>query len=92
MSTYVFDRTAVDNLASVISNDWYSQACRNRYEKFFLWYRTAKPDEKVAIPIVGVSCPAVGYVQDIQISNAWTKSQAAKRIAERLNVLPILGA
>ena len=79
-----------DNLAAVIAKDWYRQACREPYGKFFLWHRPAREGEKVAIPIVSLDAPNEAYIRDIQISNAWPVHVAARKIAERLSVLPIL--
>jgi hypothetical protein len=79
------------DIAHLVSADWYRQAIRAPYAKFFLWYRKAKPGERIALPIVSVDAPNDEYTRSIQISNAWTTESAKRAIAGAMKALPILG-
>lgn len=79
------------DIAALVSADWYRQAIRQPYAKFFLWSRKAKPGERIALPIVSIDAPNEEYTRSIQISNAWPVDVAKRKIHDAMQTLPILG-
>ena len=86
-------RTKINSIAETISNDWYRLQVRNMHSSYYLWHRTAKPGEQIAIPLISEDCPNDEYTLSSpeRISPALTKQQAAYRINEIMLKLPILG-
>lgn len=85
-------REIIDTMAATIAGAWHKDAMRSMATlDFYLWHRPARAGERVAMPIHSVDQPNDEYTRDILISNAWTRDQATRRIAERMSVLPICG-
>jgi len=79
------------DVAALAAGEWYRLAVRNPYAPLFLWWRKAIPGERMALPLVSADKPNELYSQSIQLSNAWTKEIATRKIVEAMRTLPILG-
>lgn len=88
-------REQIDSAAETIALAWHKDAMRTMgTQEFYLWHRPATEAERsrglFALPIHSVDAPNDTYTRDMKISNAWAREQATRRIAERMQVLPIL--
>ncbi len=79
------------NLAREAANAWYRLAVQQPGAIFYLWWRTARPQERIAPLVAASTAPSAEYRQSIQLSGAWSTDLATRKIAEAMMTLPILG-
>lgn len=81
-----------DDIAHLIAKEWYRLAVRDLSSEWFLYYRTAREGERIALPIPSREFDAPdGYTRGIKISVAWGVDTATRHIADAMRTLPILG-
>ena len=75
-------------------NDWFRRQSADLYAAYYLYYRKARPGEKVATPIIARDIPGDEWALAMpeKLSISWTKETAQTRCYEALQTLPILSA
>lgn len=92
---YPIGRADIEGVARTIARVWYKDQIRSLSSTFFLYWRTAKAGERVAIPVLSTEHDATGlteHTRGLRVSIAWTENEAARHIADWMWTLPILGA
>ncbi len=86
-------RESIACIADTIASAWFKDQCRDRFAYFYLWYRLAKPGEKISIPIHSGDPPNDEYrlASPHRLSPAWTINQCKVFIQNTMKTLPILG-
>lgn len=85
----------LEDIGRTIARVWYKDQIRNLSSTFYLYFRHARPGERIALPILSTEADAASlteHTRGMRVSIAWTETQAAREIARWMRTAPILGA
>jgi len=82
----------MDNVAVFLARMWFKDQRRDLSSTQYLWIRRARPEEKMAYPIIAPEAPNDAWflADNLRISSSWSVEEATKHIRRALQHAPIL--